>query len=131
EISDTRYTREFIKEERRIVIVVRWNNPGLLEIRLPRLTDSRKQLKAWLQTAWTMIGDAINPNLYTKWDLSKARAKMQADQKKNQKVYRCTHSRIRDGYQNVASFECNSPQGDLFASEGVSESVKRLTADDG
>jgi transcription initiation factor IIE alpha subunit len=126
EISDTRYTREFIREERRMVIVIRWNNPGLLEIRLPRLTESRKQLTAWLELTWQMIAPAINPNLYTKWDLSKARAKMIAQQEKNQKVYRCSHSRVQDGYQNIASFECNAPQGDLFASEGVVESVKRL-----
>jgi len=126
ELSDNRYTREFIREERRIVIVVRWNNPGILEIRLPRLTDSRKQLKAWLELTWQMIAPAINPNLYTKWDLSKARAKMISEQRKNQKLYRCSHSRVRDGFQNVASFECGAPQGDLFASEGVVESVKRL-----
>lgn len=131
EIDETRYTREFIREEKRIVIVVRWNNPGLLEVRLPRLTDSRKQLKAWLETTWKMVGGALNPNSFTKWNLSKARATMQSQQKKYRKMYRCSHSRIRDGFQNVASFECNSPQGDLFASDGVSESAKRLTADDG
>ncbi len=63
ELSETRYTREFIREERRIVVVVRWNNPGVLEIRLPRLTDSRKQLKAWLELVWQMIAPALNPNL--------------------------------------------------------------------
>ena len=73
-----------------------------------------------------MIAPAINPNLYTKWDLSRARAKMIADQEKNHKLYRCSHTRVRDGYQNVGTFECNAPQGDLFASEGVVESVKRL-----
>lgn len=131
EISETRYTREFIREERRIVIVVRWNNPGLLEIRLPRLTDARKQLKAWLQKSWSMIAPIAKADTFMKWDLSKARARMQAEQRKHHNLYRCSHARVRDGYQNVATFECNSPQGDLFASEGVAESVKRLTADDG
>jgi hypothetical protein len=131
-ISETRYTREFVREERRIVSIVRWNNPGLLEVRVPRLTDSHKQLKSWLGLVWQMIAPAINPNLFVKWDLRKTRGRMITEQKKHQKMYRCNQSRVRDGYQNVASFECNAPQGDLFASEGVVESVKRLIgADEG
>ena len=125
EIGDNRFKREFFREERRIVVVVRWNNPGILEMRVP-LTESKKRVKQWLEKAWLMIAPACRPTEYSKWNLQKARRRMIDEQKQKQQVYRFSNTRLLDGDHNVASFECHDPQRHLFASQGVADSVKAL-----
>jgi hypothetical protein len=124
ELGDNRFTREFVREDRRVVILVRWNNPGVLEIRLPRLTVSRKTLREWLKITWGMLSPVLTEGMFVGWDLVKAQTKMLEEQKRHQKVYRCSNSRIKNADQKVASYECMLPEDDLFSSEGVEESVK-------
>lgn len=124
ELGNNRFTREYVREDRRMVILVRWNNPGLLEIRLPRLSESRKQLLEWLKTTWGMVAPALTEGMFVRWDLVRAQTKMLEEQRKHQKLYRCSNSRIKNADQKVASYECMLPEDDLFSSEGVEESVK-------
>ena len=125
EIGKNRFTREFVREARRIVIVVRWNSPDILEVRIPQ-TDSKKRLRAWLQKAWLMIASACPPREYTPWNLTKARGRMIEKQKENDKVYRLNHTRVVDEDHNVGIFECHDPQGHLFAQQRMVESVEKL-----
>lgn len=124
-IGENRFTHEFVREARRIVIVVRWNNPGILEVRIPQ-TESKKRVKQWLQKAWLMIAPACPPTEYAPWKLTKARGRMIAEQKSNEKVYRLNHTRVEDEDHNIGTFECHDPQGHLFAQQRMVESVKKL-----
>lgn len=114
EIGENRFTHEFYREGRRIVIVVRWNNPGILEVRIPQ-TESRKRIKQWLEKTWLMIAPACRPTDFSPWKLTKARARMIDEQKINEKVYRLNHTRVEDEDHNVGTFECHDPQGNLFS----------------
>jgi hypothetical protein len=126
EVSENRFKREFIREERKLVVVVRWNNtPGILELRIPQ-TESKKRTKAWLEATWLMIADACRPHEYEKWTLKKQRKRIIDEEQQNQKLYRCGNTRVLDGDHNVATFECHDPQGHLFASKPLAESVEKL-----
>ncbi len=125
EVGDNRFTREFVREPRRIVIVVRWNTPDLLEIRVPQ-TESKKRVKHWHDKAWSMILNACSPKKFDKWDLDKLRRKMVDDQKKNALIYTCSTTRVLDDDHNVASFEAHDPQGHLFSSPDVVSSVQTM-----
>jgi len=125
ELGENRFKREFYRENRRIVVVIRWNNPGILEMRIPQ-TDSKKRVRRWLERAWLMVAPALSPGDFGQWNLKKARRRMIDEQKKNSSIYRFSTTRLVDGDHNVASFECHDPQGHLFASQGVADSVKRL-----
>lgn len=124
-LGDNRYSHEFVKEEKRIVIVVRWNNPGVLEVRIP-LTESKKRRMEYLQKTLLLIAPAFPPNEYAPWKLAKARAKMIAEQKTQEKVYHPSHTRVEDEAHNIGTFECHDPQGHLFAEKRMVESVKSL-----
>lgn len=125
ELGDNRFTREFYREARRIVIVIRWNNPGILEVRIPQ-TDSKKRVKRWLERAWLMINPALSHKAFSPWNLKKARRQMIGEQNKNGNIYRFSTTRVVDGDHNVASFEGYDPQVPLFDSQGVADSVKIL-----
>lgn len=107
-----------------MVIVVRWNNPGLLEIRLPRLTQSREQLLKWLKTTWGMLPPVLTEGMFVKWNLVKMQTKMVEEQRQHQKIYRCSDSRMKNSDNKIASFQCVMPEDDLFSSASVEESVK-------
>lgn len=124
-IGDNRFSHEFYREARRLVIVVRWNNPGILEIRIP-LTESKKRRMQYLQKTWLMIASAFPPTDYAPWKLTKSRGRMIAEQKKNEKVYHLSHTRVEDKRHNVGTFECHDPQGHLFAEQGMVDAVKNL-----
>ncbi len=127
-VEGNRFTHEFLEESRRIVIVVRWNNPGILEIRIPQ-TESKKRVREWLQKAWLMIAPACSPTEFTAWKLTKARGRMIDEQKPNGKVYRLNHTRVEDEKHNVGTFECHDPQGDLFSTQRIVESVQKIIED--
>jgi len=106
-------------------MVVRWNNPGILEVRIP-LTESKRRRKQYLEKTWLMIAPAFPPREYAPWKLTKARGNMIAEQKTQEKVYHLSHTRVEDEDHNVGTFECHDPQGHLFAEKRMVESVKSL-----
>jgi hypothetical protein len=124
-IGDNRFAHEFYREARRLVIVVRWNNPRILEIRIP-LTESKKRRMQYLQKTWLMIAPAFPPSEYSPWKLTKSRGRMIAEQKKNERLYHLSHTRVEDENHNVGTFECHDPQGHLFAEQRMVDSVKKL-----
>ena len=124
-LGANRFTREFVREARRIVIVVRWNNAGILEVRIPQ-TESKKRLKQWLKKAWEMITPACSQTEVTPWNLKKARGRMIDEQKSNEKIYRLSHTRVEDMDHNIGTFECHDPQGHLFAQQRMVDSVQEL-----
>jgi hypothetical protein len=124
-IGDNRFSHEFYREARRLVIVIRWNNPGILEIRIP-LTESKKRRMQYLEKTWLMIASAFSHTEYLPWKLTKARGRLITEQKKYEKIYHLSHTRVEDENHNIGTFECHDPQGHLFAEQRMVDSVKRL-----
>jgi len=125
EIGENRFSHEFYREARRMVIVVRWNNPGILEVRIP-LTESKKRRMQYLEKTRLMIAPAFPPSEYSPWKLAKARGRMIEEQKKYEKVYRLNHTRVEDEVHNIGTFECHDPQANLFAQQRMVDSVETL-----
>lgn len=87
EVGDNKLKREFVREERRIVVVVRWNNScRLLEVRVPQ-TESKKRINVWLKRTWEMISGACHPGEYLQWNLKRQRKRIIDEEKTNQKIY--------------------------------------------
>jgi hypothetical protein len=124
-LGENRFSHEFYREERRLVIVVRWNKPGIFEIRIP-LTESKKRRMQYLEKTWLMIASAFPPADYSPWKLSKVRGRLIAEQKAHENIYHLSHTRIQDEDHNVGTFECHDPQGHLFAEQRMVDSVKKL-----
>ncbi|MGB9233145.1 MAG: hypothetical protein WCC04_01945 [Terriglobales bacterium] len=124
-IEGHRFKHEFFEEPRRLVIVVRWNNPGILEVRIPQ-TASKKRVNQLLQQTWLMIAPACPPTEFEAWKLTKARGRMIAEQKTNEKIYRLNHTRLEDEDHNVGTFECHDPQGNLFSKQKMVNSVQNF-----
>ena len=119
------FWREFIEEPLRIVLVARWNNPDLLELRIQR-NESRRRMEAWLQQIWTMLKPGMISDQFEEWDLSKVAAQLILQQDKNQKTYEFRDASVVDGKGGVhAKFQADSDTGNLWASEETKEAIKR------
>ena len=121
--TDRKILREFEIEDKRIVLVVRWNAPNLLEIRVPADT-SKKRVSGYLTTAWEMIGRAVTEDQVVPWDLTSARGRMLKDGKKNASIYQARDTRVRNDY-NTYTIEANEVSGTLFDSEDDVETLQR------
>ena len=121
--SNRKILREFEIEDKRIVLVVRWNAPDLLEIRVPTDT-SKKRVSGSLSMAWHMIEGVLREDQAVAWDLTSARGRMLKDGKKNASIYRARDTRVRNDY-NTYTIEANNVSGTLFDSEDDVETLRR------
>ncbi len=72
--------RYFEPQLDRVALVVRWNAPDLLEIRVHRSQNtSRTALKAKLKSIWEMFTEAINENEFTPWEVTETVKKAYAE----------------------------------------------------
>jgi hypothetical protein len=121
-VEDSRLYKEFVREDLRIVLVARWNNPDLLELRVQR-DESSKRVRSWLDQLWLMLEGALAKGDVLSWDLSKARHRMIDEVDKNEEVYSFRDTRLEDSLSNRVSFEAYATQGNLFASEEAKEAI--------
>lgn len=118
----SRLYKEFVREDLRIVLMARWNNPDLLELRVQR-DESTRRVKSWIDQLWLMLGGALRKEDFLPWDLSKARRRMIDEEDKNQDVYSFRDTRLEDSLSNRVSFETYATQGNLFASIEAKEAI--------
>ena len=121
--TERKILREFEIEDKRVVLVVRWNAPNLLEIRVPTDT-SKKRVAGYAATAWSMIGRVIAEDLVVPWDLSSARGRMLEEGKKNASIYRARDTRVRNEHTTY-TIESNELNGTLFDSVDDAETLRR------
>lgn len=126
-IDERTVRRTYVLEPHRLVILVRWNNPNVLEIRVPSHAESKKRARQWLDTAWTMIKRVFTPDNFKPWDLCPARANLvSAPKEKYAEVFKFSHSRLEDEDHNVVSYSAAHTDRDLRSSTNVVNSMKGI-----
>jgi hypothetical protein len=121
--GENTFWREFVSEPLRIVLIARWNNPSLLELRVQR-NESRRRMEGWLQQLWNMLKPGLIPDQFEEWDLSKVAAQLILQQEKHQKTYEFRDASVVDGKGIHAKFEAESDTGNLWSSEETKEAIK-------
>jgi hypothetical protein len=81
----------------RHVLVVRWNSPNLLELRIGRDT-ARKRIEDRFEFLWTALANAVDRTTFEWWDLTQARKKLieLKDEKESKKTYALRDTRLVD-----------------------------------
>jgi hypothetical protein len=125
---DTREYAVYYKEEpERIVCVVRWNNPDLLEIRISRSQwTTAKTISNRLDKVWSMIQPAIQRGNFVDWTLENARFQMVETYAHNEiDDYDLGDTQFIDSESGTALFSPYDPiGGSLFAAAERKEAIE-------
>lgn len=124
-IDEQTILRTFILQPRRLVLVVRWNSPDVLEIRVPQ-SSSKQRVHGWLDQAWEMAQPVFGSDEFTPWDLCGARRAIVTSQSDNEKLYRFSHSRLEDTEHNMISYSAAHADRSLGASSSVVKSMQGM-----
>ena len=129
--DDGFFWREYKQFPLRTVILVRWNSPDLLEIRVDR-NESRKRVEEWQQIAWNLIRPALVKDQFRTWDLDKAVKRLVAECDKHNDLYTFRDAGVFDKDQKVlARFEAVQEQGNLLQSQNTIEAIKNYVSEGG
>jgi hypothetical protein len=121
--------REYVPESLRIVLLARWNSPDLLEIRVQR-NESRRRLDEWSQVVWKMLSPALVQSQFNSWDLKNGMKRIILEHADHADTYTFRDARIDDKGVH-ASFQAESDDGDLFASERSITAIKSYVEAEG
>ena len=124
----TLYVKKYAIEAKRRVLMVRWNAPDILELRVPS-DESRQRIDGWGSRLWQMMKQGLQKPEFIEWDLSVARRNLISQWEKTpayQKMYSFRDTLLVDPYATAASFQPNSPQGNLFSSIYAKAAVNGL-----
>lgn len=108
------YQRQYKRVQERTVLLVRWLNSGILEIRVP-IWSSRKATEKMLATVWDSLSPAINALDFKPWLLTDCCTKMMRESANYQKVYCFSDSILRDSASGTATFSTMSEEETLFS----------------
>lgn len=123
--EEERLYKEFVREDLRIVLLMRFNSPDLLEVRIQSDT-SRRRMQNWTTQLWSMVQRAIQKQQLVPWDLIKVRHKMIREADNYPKIYHLRDTRLLDKNGMRISFEPHATQASLFASVEVRDAVDGL-----
>ncbi len=124
-IDEHTVRRTFILKPKRLVLVLRWNSPDLLEVRIPQ-TSSKQRMNGWLDQAWEMASLIFRSDEFERWNLDPARRRLVNEQGQHEKVYRFSHSRMEDEAHNMISVASAHTERSLDASTPVVKSMQAL-----
>ncbi len=115
----------------RTVILVRWNSPDILEIRVQR-NESRKRVEEWLDKAWEFLRPAFSRDQFRPWVLDKALKRIVLESENHSKLYEFRDARVLDEENDVmARYETISDQGNLLKSQNTVDSIKKYVLSGG
>jgi hypothetical protein len=123
--EDRLLIKRYAIERKRRVLLARWNDPDILELRVPS-DESRTRIDGWVQRLWTMLQLGLQRSEFSEWDLTSARGKLVSTAKNNGKYYSTRDTTLVDPHSTAATFHPHSPQGDLFASSATADAIKGL-----
>lgn len=124
-IDENTIKRTFVLRPKRLVLLVRWNSPDLLEIRVPQ-TSSKQRMKQWVDQAWEMASRVFRSDEFTMWNLDPARRRLVNEQGRHSKMYRFSHSRLEDEDHNVISVSSAHTERSLAPTTPVVKSMQAL-----
>jgi len=119
-----------VREEYRYVLLVRWNTPDLLEVRVPR-DESKQRIDNWMSKAWSMLQPALTRQQFDEWDLNNTRRRLIQEEERHNDCYRIRDARILDSNHAKASFEAHDTQGNLFAADETTKAIRGLLQAEG
>lgn len=129
--DDGFFWREYKQFPLRTVILVRWNSPDLLEIRVDR-NESRKRIDEWQQVAWNLIRPALVKDQFRPWDLERAVKRLVVESDRHTDLYTFRDAGVFDKDQDVlAHFEAVQEQGNLLKSQNTIDAIKNYVSDGG
>lgn len=129
--DDGFFWREYKEFPLRTVILVRWNSPDLLEIRVDR-NESRKRVEEWHQIAWNLIRQALVKDQFRHWDLEKTIRRLVVECDRHPNLYTFRDAGVYDkGQEVLARFEAVTDDGSLLKSQNTIDSIKGYVEDGG
>jgi hypothetical protein len=115
----------------RTVILVRWNSPDLLEIRVQR-DESRKRVERWLDTAWKFLRPAFLREQFTPWSLEQTLGNLVQESEKHKELYDFRDVKVLEHEGKImATYEPVLDTGSLFDSKDTIRELKRKLTDGG
>lgn len=117
--------RQYEVVDERVVCVARWNDPDLLELRVPRAT-SKKLISRRLRTLTEALAPAIDAADIVPWDLAAARKNLLRRQDQHRSVYDLGDTRLRDSAHGTALFHPYTEEEDLFTAIERHDAVELL-----
>jgi hypothetical protein len=121
----TKHLKEYDVRRYRYVLVMRWNFPDLLELRIPR-DASRGRRTTWLDHLWQTVGNAFQQSSLKPWDLSKARQDIIGREEFEGTVFSLRDTQMKMPGQERATFEPYLPGASLFAAQYARQAVQDL-----
>jgi hypothetical protein len=129
--NDGFFWREYKQFPLRTVILIRWNSPDLLEIRVDR-NESRKRVDEWQKIAWNLIRPALVKDQFRPWDLERAVKRIVVECDKHSALYTFRDAGVFDKDQDIlAHFEAVQDQGNLLQSQSTIEAIKSYVSEGG
>ena len=123
--DESKYLKEFEEKKLRHVLVVRWNYPDLLEIRVPRDT-SKTRLRNWRAYLWGQLKPAIDQSWFKEWDLSRARSNLIKNERLDGVLFRLRDTQVEAPGHERATFEAHAPGAGLFSAQHLRDAVGDL-----
>ncbi len=120
-----RLLKVYVRKEYRHVLLVRWNSPDLLELRVPR-DSSIQRVDGWRRFLEQQLRPAIPFDRFRPWDLRKVSKTLFDLEASYKRIYRLGDAKLEDPHHNVVTFESYSPDGDLFAAAATQSAMKGL-----
>lgn len=109
DLPDGRFARYYRDKQERSVLLIRWNAPDLLEIRISRC-DSAKQLATRITAVWDRIRPAVIRDDFIEWNLSMARGRLARTREENEASYYTNAYRLTDPSSGVAIFRSHTDE---------------------
>lgn len=119
--------RRFKLVDQRVVCLIRWNHPDLLELRVPR-ASSKSKVKARYESLWRLLGPGINLEDFTPWTLEQARTRLLVDHEKHLEVYTLGDTQFLDSAQGRATFSSRSEEESIFEEPSRKQAIESFVA---
>lgn len=131
-VDDRHFIRHYVKDELRTVCVVRWNNPDILELRIPR-SDSNKDRDRRLALLWQFLTPAINQADLVRWNLAPCRKEMlrRAEDEEEKKIYEIGDQNFIDSESCRTSINMHTPDDMPHAAACTKKAIQaHINSDD-
>lgn len=125
EVRGDHFYKEFVREDLRAVLLVRFNSPDLLEVRI-QSDSSRRRMEMWESNVWAMLSKAVAKIQLSPWDLTKICAMLVESVEKHSSMYQLRDTRLLGTQGQRISFESHAPTGNLFAAIEMKDAVDNL-----
>ncbi len=113
--------KKFVKKSLRIVLLVKWNSLGVLEIRVQR-DESDKRIRTWHDLIWKLLKPAVQLEQFENWKFSDIINELINKQNENKKIYTFRDAKVLSNGVRV-EFQTIANEGDLLKNQETRDSL--------